>query len=60
MTSLLSTMTHPIGTSPDFPAFSAALSAKSMKDGAVMSRNIGRNLLLDGTSAKVDTGFCVR
>jgi hypothetical protein len=28
-----------------------------MKEGAVMPRIIGRNLLLDGHSAKVDTGF---
>jgi hypothetical protein len=53
----LSTITHPIGTSPDFPAFSAAFSAKSMKDGAVMSRIIGKSLVLEAHSAKVDTGF---
>jgi hypothetical protein len=50
-------MTHPIGTSPDFPAFSAAFSAKSMKDGAVMPRIIRKTLLGNGASAKVDTGF---
>jgi hypothetical protein len=38
MTSPLHTMTQPIGTSPAVPAFSAASSAKSMKDRAVMSR----------------------
>jgi hypothetical protein len=50
-------MTHPIGTSPDLPAFSAVLSAKSIKEGTVMPRIIGRNLLLKPYSAKVDTGF---
>jgi hypothetical protein len=50
-------MTHPIGTSPDLPAFFAVFSAKSMKEGAVMPRIIGRNLLLGAHSAKVDTGF---
>jgi hypothetical protein len=50
-------MTHPIGTSPDFPAFFAVFSAKSMKEGAVMPRIIRRNLLLDAPSARVDTGF---
>jgi hypothetical protein len=50
-------MTHPIGTSADFPAVSAAFSAKSMKDGAVMPRILERTLLWDGPSAKVDTGF---
>jgi hypothetical protein len=54
---LLSTITHPIGTSPDFPAFSAAFSAKSMKDGAVMPRLYAKSLLLEAHSAKVDTGF---
>jgi hypothetical protein len=57
MTSLLSTITHPIGTSPDFCAVSAAFSAKSMKDGAVMSRIIGKSLVVNVPSAKVDTGF---
>jgi hypothetical protein len=57
MTSLSRTITHPIGTSPDFPAFSAAFSAKSMKDGAVISRIIGKSLVLEAHSAKVDTGF---
>src|SRR6185436_12885585 len=38
-------MTHPIGTSPAFPAFSAVFSAKSMKEGAVMPRIIRRNLI---------------
>jgi hypothetical protein len=57
ITSLSSTMTHPIGTSPDFLAFSAAFSAKSMKDGAVMARLCAKSLLLEGHSAKVDTGF---
>jgi hypothetical protein len=57
MTSLLSTITHPIGTSPAFPAFWAAFSAKSMKDGALMSRLFVKSLLLEGHSAKVDTGF---
>jgi hypothetical protein len=28
-----------------------------MKEGAVIPRIIGRNLLLEGHSAKVDTGF---
>jgi hypothetical protein len=28
-----------------------------MKEGAVIPRIIGRNLLLNGYSAKVDTGF---
>jgi hypothetical protein len=28
-----------------------------MKDGAVMSRIAGKTLLLNGPSAKVDTGF---
>ena len=37
-TSFPRTITQPIGTSPDFPAFSAAFSAKSMKDGAVIPR----------------------
>jgi hypothetical protein len=50
-------MTHPIGTSPAFPAFSAVFSAKSMKEGAVMPRIIGRNLLLAAPSANVDAGF---
>jgi hypothetical protein len=50
-------MTQPIGTSPDFPAFSAVFSAKSMKEGAFMPRIIGKNLLLDASSAKVDSGF---
>jgi hypothetical protein len=54
---LLRTITHPIGTSPDFPAFSAAFSAKSMKDGAVMPRIISKSLILEPHSAKVDTGF---
>jgi hypothetical protein len=53
----LRTITHPIGTSPDFPAFSAVFSAKSMKEGAVMPRIIKRNLLLDAPSAKVDADF---
>src|SRR5689334_20564577 len=52
-------MTHPIGTSPDFPAFFAVFSAKSMKEGAFMPRIIGRNLLLGRPSAHVDTRFCV-
>jgi hypothetical protein len=51
------TITHPIGTSPDLPAFSAVFSAKSMKEGAVMPRIIGRNLLLVAPSANVDAGF---
>src|SRR5476651_1566723 len=50
-------MTQPIGTSPAFAAFSAVLSAKSMKEGAVMPRIIGRNLLVDAPSATVDPGF---
>jgi hypothetical protein len=57
MTLLLSTITHPIGTSPAFCAVSAAFSAKSMKDGADMSRIARRTLLLQTPSAKVDTGF---
>jgi hypothetical protein len=57
MTSKSLTITHPIGTSPDFPAFSAVFSAKSMKEGAVMPRIIRRNLLMLAASAKVDTGF---
>jgi hypothetical protein len=57
MTLLSSTTTHPIGTSPDFRAVSAAFSAKSMKDDAVMPRIARRNLLLDTPSAKVDAGF---
>ena len=44
------TTTQPIGTSPDFPAFSAAFSAKSMKDGAVMSR-IARETLIVAANA---------
>ena len=31
--------------------------AKSMKDGAVMSRIISKSLVLEAHSAKVDTGF---
>jgi hypothetical protein len=50
-------MTHPIGTSPDFPVFSAFFSAKSMKEGAVMPRIIEGNLLVDAPSAKVDPDF---
>src|SRR5690349_24008654 len=50
-------MTHPIGTSPAFSAISAHFSAKSMKEGAVMPRILGRNLLVAAPSAKVDTGF---
>jgi hypothetical protein len=50
-------MTHPIGTSPAFAAFLAVFSAKSMKEGAVIPRIIGRNLLLEAPSANVDTGF---
>jgi hypothetical protein len=50
-------MTHPIGTSPAFPAFSAVLSAKSMKEGTVMPRIIARNLLREPPSANADTGF---
>src|SRR5580700_9725798 len=50
-------MTQPIGTSPDFPAFSAVFSAKSMKEGAFMPRIIPKNLLVHGPSAKVDSGF---
>jgi hypothetical protein len=57
MTSKPRTITHPIGTSPAFPAFSAVFSAKSMKEGAVMPRIIRRNLLLDAPSAKVDADF---
>jgi hypothetical protein len=57
MTSLLSTITHPTGTSPAFPAFSAAFRAKSIKEGAAMPRIIQRNLLLAAASANVDTGF---
>jgi hypothetical protein len=57
ITLLSSTITHPIGTSPDFRAFSAAFSAKSMKEGAVMSRIAWITLLGDAASAKVDTGF---
>jgi hypothetical protein len=54
---LLSTITHPIGTSPDSRAFSAAFSAKSMKVGSVMPRIARITLLVDAASAKVDTGF---
>jgi hypothetical protein len=57
ITSPSRTITHPIGTSPDFSAISADFSAKSMKEGAVMPRIPGRNLLLAAPSAKVDTGF---
>jgi hypothetical protein len=46
-----------MGTSPDFPAFSAVLRAKSMKEGAFMPRIIARNLLVAAPSARVDTGF---
>jgi hypothetical protein len=37
ITAPLSTTTHPIGTSPAFAAFSAAFSAKSMKEGVIMA-----------------------
>jgi hypothetical protein len=57
ITALSRTTTQPIGTSPDFPAFSAAFSAKSMKDDAVMPRLAGKTLLGTAHSAKVDTGF---
>jgi hypothetical protein len=57
ITSFSRTITHPIGTSPDFPAISADFSAKSMKEGAFMPRIASGNLLLDGPSAKVDSGF---
>jgi hypothetical protein len=57
ITSLLSTITHPIGTSPDFRAVSAAFSAKSMKEGAVMARIQAKCLLIEVHSAKVDAGF---
>jgi hypothetical protein len=50
-------MTHPMGTSPDFPAFSAVLSAKSMKEGAVLARIIARNLIVAAPSAKVASDF---
>jgi hypothetical protein len=50
-------MTQPIGTSPAFPAFFAVFSAKSMKEGGIMPRIIGQNLLLRRPSANVDTGF---
>jgi hypothetical protein len=57
ITALSRTITHPIGTSPDFPALSAAFSAKSMKEAAVMPRIACKVLLLNGSSAKVDAGF---
>jgi hypothetical protein len=39
------------------PAFFAVFSAKSMKEGTVMPRIIGKNLLVDAPSAKVDADF---
>jgi uncharacterized protein YcfJ len=46
-----------MGTSPDFPAFLAVLSAKSMKEGAETPRIIARNLLVAAPSARVDAGL---
>jgi hypothetical protein len=57
ITSLFPTMTQPIGTSPAFPALSAAFSAKSMKEGAVNGSFPAQNSATELHSAKVDTGF---